>query len=78
MNAGGSIFIARRLGEPYGIKVATVQERADPAVPGVYVDAYLVYWRGARMGKRRDPAGALALVRKLIRGLQAGGSHAAA
>lgn len=82
MSRRNHIWEAIQAGRPHGITVATCQERADPRVPGVYTRVYVVYQRHVRMGKRRDPAAALRLVKELIQAHQAyaqgSGSHAPA
>lgn len=61
-----AVHEARRLAKQHRMKVVTVKERRDPRVPGDYIDAYVVYRFGARVGRRRDPAELLRWVRELI------------
>jgi hypothetical protein len=55
-----------------GLYIVSVSERVDPAQPGKYVTAYVVYrktaegQRGTRLGRRRDPAQLLAFVKQII------------
>jgi hypothetical protein len=60
--------VAKYLARRHGLRIAVVEkgERRDPAVPGDYVDVYVVYRNGVRMGKRRDPARLLSFVKSLI------------
>lgn len=53
---------AYAIAETHFLRLVPVQDRRDPAVPGDYVRAWVVYGATGRLGKRRDPR---ALVRYL-------------
>lgn len=47
---------AYAIAKTHSLRIVRVQDRRDPAVPGDYVDAYVVYGPLGRIGRRRDPA----------------------
>lgn len=47
---------AYAIAKTHHLRLVPVQERRDPAVPGDYITAWVVYGPTGRLGRRRDPA----------------------
>lgn len=71
MDATKAIGDAYHLCKKHGLYFITKQQRRDPAVPGDYVEVYIVYREvpgekhGTRLGRRRNAAALLTFVRQL-------------
>lgn len=67
---------AWHLAKRHGLVIATKKERRDPAVPGEYVDVFIVYRNGMRIGKAKSAQRLLALVKSTVKNFSGEAAHA--